>query len=611
MSEKHSIHCPARDIPVRAEVDVLVVGGGPAGIMAAEAAAGDGLRVMLVESRGFLGGNLTIGLPVLGFLGHKGTQIIKGLPQNFIDRLRARGAASEHRPCALHMSLTIIDPEEAKRTALEIMEEKGVEVLLYVFCTDVVKEGDDVKGVIIESKAGREAILAKTVIDCTGDGDVAFRAGVECRKGDAEGGMQPPTLMFCMKGVDVQRLRAEAHVLKAYYYFELAKRYGGVPLIDRVYADQKEANLPRGTFDEVVGLILREIEGVRNELVVDWRAENLEEKSGRITRGEALALKSRVLLYAASPQFNPSGEKSKWAAAAAAAFEVINMGIYSLHPDYGGLFVAETSTTSPETIWAVRMGATNEFERKNYPIGTQGGGTGICPSQNLVEAYESTGEDTGDAYAGLDPRFYATVLRNGDTWNGRTLEIYAGGADDPARQNASPTGYYLRKFLNENLNLTNDDKRLRSWIVFRYAEILLNFAEAMNEAYGPDDAHGYGMSARDAVDAVRARSGVGMPPVDVAPGDAAAMRTAIKHERRIELAFEDHRYWDLRRWDDAGTVLNRPLRGVKVTRSGDGFAYTPFEVAKRIFDAPKMNLYPIPQAEIVKSGGVLDQNPGW
>lgn len=176
--------------------------------------------------------------------------------------------------------------------------------------------------------------------------------------------------------VDVQRLRAEAHVLKAYYYFELAKRYGGVPLIDRVYADQKEANLPRGTFDEVVGLILREIEGVRNELVVDWRAENLEEKSGRITRGAALALKSRVLLYAAS-RVNPSGESPSGLPAAAAAFEVINMGIYSLHPDYGGLFVAETSTTSPETIWAVRIGATNEFERKNYPIGTQGGGTWV------------------------------------------------------------------------------------------------------------------------------------------------------------------------------------------------------------------------------------------
>lgn len=362
---------------------------------------------------------------------------------------------------------------------------------------------------------------------------------------------------------------------------------------------------------EVVGLILREIEGVRNELVVDWRAENLEEKSGRITRGAALALKSRVLLYAASPQFNPSGEKSKWAAAAAAAFEVINMGIYSLHPDYGGLFVAETSTTSPETIWAVRIGATNEFERKNYPIGTQGGGTGICPSQNLVEAYESTGEDTDDAYAGLDPRFYATVLRNGDTWNGRTLEIYAGGADDPARQNASPTGYYLRKFLNENLNLTNDDKRLRSWIVFRYAEILLNFAEAMNEAYGPDDAHGYGMSARDAVDAVRARSRGGDAPGRCRPGRCG--RHAHGHQTRTP-----HRV-GLRRPSLLGSpALGRcrdgaqpALRGVKVTRSGDGFAYTPFEVAKRTFEAPKMNLYPIPQAEIVKSGGVLDQNPGW
>ena len=105
------------------------------------------------------------------------------------------------------MSLTIIDPEEAKTVALEMLQEVGVEVLLYVFCADVVKNGDAVEGVVIESKAGREAILAKTVIDCTGDGDVACRAGVECRKGDADGGMQPPTLMFCMKGVDVQKLR--------------------------------------------------------------------------------------------------------------------------------------------------------------------------------------------------------------------------------------------------------------------------------------------------------------------------------------------------------------------------------------------------------------------
>lgn len=198
---------PARTLPVRASVDVLVVGGGPAGLMAARAAAGQGKKVMLVESRGYLGGNLVLGLPVLGFLGRKGNPVIRGLPQLFIDRLRERGAAGEHRQCALHVSLTIIDPEEVKTVAWEWMEEAGIEVLMYAFCAGAIREMNRVKGVLIESKAGREAILARTVIDCTGDADVACRAGVECRKGDAAGGMQPPTLMFSMQGVDVQALR--------------------------------------------------------------------------------------------------------------------------------------------------------------------------------------------------------------------------------------------------------------------------------------------------------------------------------------------------------------------------------------------------------------------
>lgn len=199
---------PAREIGVRAEVDVLVVGGGPSGIMAAEAAAKDkNLKVMLIESRGFLGGNLTIGLPILSFLGPKGNQVIRGAAQKFIDRLRAKNAAGEHKRCKNHMSLTIIDPEEVKTTAWEIMDEAGVNVLCYTFVSDSIVENGEVKGVIIESKAGREAILANTVIDCTGDGDVAFRAGVECRKGDKEGGMQPPTLMYSMRGVEIQKLR--------------------------------------------------------------------------------------------------------------------------------------------------------------------------------------------------------------------------------------------------------------------------------------------------------------------------------------------------------------------------------------------------------------------
>ena len=203
-----TINEPAREIKVRADVDVLVVGGGPAGIMAAEAAARDGkLKVMLIESRGYLGGNLTIGLPILAYLGPKGNQVVKGSAEKFYQRLRARNAASEHKPCKNHMSLTIIDPDEAKTVAWQMLDEAGVEVLMYVFATDAIVEDGRIKGVIIESKAGREAILAKTVIDCTGDGDVAFRAGVECHKGDEKGGMQPPTLMYCLKGVDVQRLR--------------------------------------------------------------------------------------------------------------------------------------------------------------------------------------------------------------------------------------------------------------------------------------------------------------------------------------------------------------------------------------------------------------------
>lgn len=202
-----SIMEPARELPVIAEVDTLVVGGGPAGVMAACAAAGEERKVMLIENRGFVGGNLTIGLPILGFLSMKGELIIKGISERFIEKMKERGACSDHKPCKLHVSLTIINPDEAKSVCLEMLDEYGVDLRLYTLFADVIMDGNKVKGVIVESKNGREAILAQTVIDCTGDGDVAYRAGVECHKGDSEGGMQPPTLMFCMKGVEVQNLR--------------------------------------------------------------------------------------------------------------------------------------------------------------------------------------------------------------------------------------------------------------------------------------------------------------------------------------------------------------------------------------------------------------------
>ena len=150
---------------------------------------------------------MTQGLPLLGFLGRKGNEIIKGLPLRFVERLRERGQATHHRACPLHVSLTMIDPEGTKRLAWEIMEECGVKVLMYVMCVDAIMDGDKIKGVIIESKKGREAILAKTVVDCSGDGDVAFRAGAPMAYGNEKGIAQPPTLMFSMRGVDSRKLR--------------------------------------------------------------------------------------------------------------------------------------------------------------------------------------------------------------------------------------------------------------------------------------------------------------------------------------------------------------------------------------------------------------------
>lgn len=405
-------------------------------------------------------------------------------------------------------------------------------------------------------------------------------------------------------------LYRENKVLRAYFYFDLIKRYGGVPLVTKTLTVKDETDLPRAGFDEIVDFIVSEIDDVSAALQTDWKSYN-QSLDGRLTQAAALSLKARTLLYAASPLNNPSGEIAKWEKAAEAAHDVIALNKFSLDGSYRDLFLVDRTALSPESIWAIRLGADNQMETMNYPIGTPGGKSGVTPSQNLVSAYEYTGTpDPENPYANRDPRLNYSIVTHGSSWNGRTIDISSGGTDQASNQNASRTGYYLKKFLNDGLNLVQNETKLRSWVMFRYAEVLLNYAEAMNEAYGPDIDNGWGMTARQAVNAVRSRSGVQMPAV--VAGTADEMRERIKHERRIELAFEDHRYWDLLRWEDAEDALNAPLTGMRVTKNDDDtYSYSEFVAENRLFSAPKMYHYPIPQTEISRSNGILEQNWGW
>lgn len=189
------------------DADVVVVGGGPAGLMAAIAAAEEGASVTLLEQRAFVGGNLSIGLPLLGFLNQHGEQVIRGLAQTFVERLQSMGAATDHQPCPLHVSFTLIEPDVARLVALDMLRRAGVNVIPQSFCVGTEVRANNLEGAIVESKSGRETVTGKVFIDCTGDGDVAFHAGVQCHKGDERGQMQPPTLMFAMRNVDTETLR--------------------------------------------------------------------------------------------------------------------------------------------------------------------------------------------------------------------------------------------------------------------------------------------------------------------------------------------------------------------------------------------------------------------
>lgn len=428
---------------------------------------------------------------------------------------------------------------------------------------------------------------------------------------------------------NIDRWKYEVRFLRAFYYFELVKRYGGVPVLKRTYVIGDDyGDVERATLKECFDFIVSECDAVIEVLPAVYGDGDL----GHATKGAALALKSRALLYAASDLYNDpswsggyanpelisdvSGDRTaKWDAAAKAAKAVLDLSEarYSLATDYPGLF---KTFNNPEIIFTRRMGNGNSFESANYPIGYNGGNSGTTPSQNLVDAYEmadgtafswSNAAHAANPYAGRDPRLGYSILTNNVQFKGRALESWTGGRDGRGVANATKTGYYINKWIDPNLDLLLDQQSTHSYVLIRLAEIYLNYAEAMNEAYGPDNDNGYGMTALDAVNMVRARQGVDMPAI---PSGLTKeqFRERIRNERRVELAFEGHRMWDVRRWMTAPETLGAALRGVQITKSGTAFNYSVIEVEKRAF-TPAMYFYPIPQVDLNISG--WPQNPLW
>ena len=424
----------------------------------------------------------------------------------------------------------------------------------------------------------------------------------------------------------------QIYFLRAYYNLEILKRFGGYPLVKTVLTTSDDLNIPRSTYDECVDYIV-DLCGQAAELLPITYATN---QLGRATKGAALALKARTLLYAASPLFNDPTQvddtfehgkydASKWEKAAEAAAAVIKLNTYGLYTDgkgYEDFFY--TLDKNNEIILSRMCAAHNDVERLNGPVSITNGEGGTCPSLNLVNDYEmidgkafdwNNPEHAANPFANRDPRFEKSILYNGSTWmNNMVVETFTGGKDFTGVK-ATRTGFYIRKFCNISASWNAPiGKAFHCFPLLRYGVLLLMYAEAMNEAYGPDtDSKGYGLTARQAVALIRERAGL-TGNIDlsetVPAGNREKMRIAIQHERRIELAFEEHRHLDLRRWKLAEQVLNQPVLGLKIDKKEDGtFTYTPQVVESREF-TPKMYLYPFPQSEMSRNTN-LKQNTGW
>ncbi|SHG37895.1 RagB/SusD family nutrient uptake outer membrane protein [Pedobacter caeni] len=408
-----------------------------------------------------------------------------------------------------------------------------------------------------------------------------------------------------------KRMTGEMKFIRAWCYFNLISRYGGVPLITKVYTlSDPDFLSARNSYEECLAFVIKELDDAIPLLPESYSGTDL----GRITKGAVLALKSRALLYAASPLNNPSNNRGKWQAAADAAKAMLNAPGFMLYQgaDYKQLFLEKFNR---EIILSYGMNGTDWESSLDVMIAPNGyhGWSVYAPSQNLVDDFEmkngkmisdpASGYDPSNPYLNRDPRFNATIIYNGTPFKGRNAEYFKGGLDSPQSPvenwNASLTGYNWRKYADESHDMDASGSN-QNWVIFRLAEIYLNYAEAQYELGNEPEARTY-------LNLVRSRPSVNMPPVTAG---STALSEAIRHERKIELCFESHRFYDVRRWKIAMQTENKPLRGVNITKNQNGsFSYDYFSLQPRKF-LEAHYLFPIPNYEMQKNK-LLTQNPGY
>lgn len=377
--------------------------------------------------------------------------------------------------------------------------------------------------------------------------------------------------------------RGEAYFLRGWYQWELLRDYGGVsdgqylgyPIVTTALKADDELDLPRNTYEECVEQIVNDLDSAILLLPSHYEGENLYtgyQNRGRASGIAARALKARVYLYAASPAYGDSSNE-KWVRAAESAAEAIESsgGVVDLTP-YGNYNDPENN----DYFWIQPTHRGNYTEYENYPPSLFGSGK-TNPSQNLVDVFpaldgypinESNVYNPMQPYENRDPRFNNFIFYNGDFYNGKYISTYEGGDDAPGglKQEGTRTGYFMKKLSSRRVsldpnNVTND---IKFYIFLHKTELYLNFAEAANEAFGPTD-NTLGFSAMDVLKKIRERGNPNLVNSDNYLTEQSAsvesFRDLIYNERRIELAFEGHRFWDLRRTNQD---LNHTIRGAKI-----------------------------------------------